>query len=399
MNLASGLVLLCCFSHFQSTMALSMSAASVNRKNIVVIGGGIQGVSVAYHLAKATPVASDTTITILEAIQPASAASGKGGGFMARGWGDGSPTQRLHELSFDMYEELAAEVRCTSYRKLPVLSVAPGTGKKKAPPKNNPELANIMPAWLDQTAVGRVSPMGFGDDTAQITPKEFVDCMLARLASSSRNIQLVKGVCTGIETEPGSEPGTEQVTGVQFRADDGDNENDATMMVLPADAVIVAAGPWSCAAEDWFHGAVQLPMEGIKSTSIVWKKPENFDVDATALFCGEDNRFSTHCKYTACTTALQLSVFVCVCYLLCCSYLLTLSLIHNPKMMVGSGGLSSPRRNDLHLWHWWIRLYYHGRIKEGCLSWSILSTQRCTGGGRRGVVPRNVGRLQGDGRA
>ena len=309
MNLVvSGLVLICCFSQFQSTMALSMSAAAVTRKNIVVIGGGIQGVSVAYHLAKAAPAASGTTITILEAIQPASAASGKGGGFMARGWGDGSPTQRLHELSFDMYEALAAEVQCTSYRKLPVLSVAPGTGKKRTPPENNPELANIMPDWLDQTAVGRVSPMGFGDDTAQITPKEFVDCMLF---SSNHRIQVVKGVCTGIETEAGSEPGTEQVTGVQYRAGGSDND-DASVepdSFLKADAVIVAAGPWSCAAEDWFHGAVQLPMEGIKSTSIVWKKPQDAEaVDATALFCGEDDRFGTHCK-----------CFVfCVCISCCC---------------------------------------------------------------------------------
>jgi hypothetical protein len=397
MNLVvSGLVLICCFSQLQSTMALSMSAAAITRKNIVVIGGGIQGVSVAYQLAKAAP-AADTTITILEAIQPASAASGKGGGFMARGWGDGSPTQRLHELSFDMYEDLAAEVQCTSYRKLPVLSVAPGTGKKKAAPKSNPELAQIMPAWLDQTAVGRVSPMGFGDDTAQITPKEFVDCMLA----ASSNIQVVKGVCTGIETEAGSEPGMEQVTGVQYRADEGDD--DATTepaSILKADAVIVAAGPWSCAAEDWFHGAVQLPMEGIKSTSIVWKKPENFDVDATALFCGEDNRFSTHCKYIH----FMDNCFAVICFCMCmlCNRVVVIvcspCLIHKPNIMIGSGSLSSPRRNNLYLWHWWIRLHYHGRVEEGCLSWSILSSQRCTSGSRQGVVSRNVVRLQGDGR-
>ena len=67
--------------------------------------------------------------------------------------------------------------------------------------------------------------------------------------------------------------------------------------MLPADNVIIAAGPWSCAAEDWFQGAVKLPMEGIKSTSIVWKQPESMiSVDATALFCGEDDRFGTHCK-------------------------------------------------------------------------------------------------------
>jgi glycine/D-amino acid oxidase-like deaminating enzyme len=279
-------VLLCCLFNVQSIKSFStMSMAAGKMKNIVVIGGGIQGVSVAYHLAKATTDKNPTTITILEAIQPASAASGKGGGFMARNWGDGSPTQTLHELAFDMYEQLAAEVGCTSYRKLPVLSVSPGSSKKK-----NAKLAEIMPAWLDETAVGRVSPMGWGDDTAQITPKEFVDCMLAK---GGDGIQVVKGVCTGISTEPGSEEGMEKVTGVHYRA--ADNSDTVT---LPADAVIVAAGPWSCAAEDWFNGAVKLPMEGIKSTSIVWKKPEGSEVDATALFCGEDGRFDTHCKCT-----------------------------------------------------------------------------------------------------
>lgn len=51
-------------------------------KNIVVIGGGIQGTSVAYQLSKKIDP-SKTTIRILEAKAPASAASGKGGGFMA----------------------------------------------------------------------------------------------------------------------------------------------------------------------------------------------------------------------------------------------------------------------------------------------------------------------------
>jgi len=32
----------------------------------------------------------------------------------------------------------------------------------------------------------------------------------------------------------------------------------------------------------------------VKSTSIVWKKPDEGEVDATALFCGEDDRFGTH---------------------------------------------------------------------------------------------------------
>ena len=108
-----------------STLKMAKSTDDAQKKinNIVVVGGGIQGTSVAYQLAKAAVAAAaadgdgdGTKITILEAKAVASAACGKGGGFMARSWGDGNPTQGLHELAFDMYEELAAELKCESYR-------------------------------------------------------------------------------------------------------------------------------------------------------------------------------------------------------------------------------------------------------------------------------------------
>lgn len=262
--------------------------AATPPQNIVVVGGGIQGTSVAYHLAKNAP--ASTKITLLEAKAPASAASGKGGGFMAREWGNGSPTQRLHELSFDMYEDLAKELGCETYRKLPVLSVSPGYKGITAARKNR-QLDAIFPEWLDGD-VGRISALGFGDDTAQITPKEFVTKMLEKMGDK---IEVVLGTCTGVETDQGSERGSRKVVAVKYQPR-ADNDGYEDEQVLPADAMIVSAGPWSCAAEDWFQGAVKLPMEGIKSTSIVWKQPEGVDVDATALFCGEDQRFDTHRK-------------------------------------------------------------------------------------------------------
>jgi glycine/D-amino acid oxidase-like deaminating enzyme len=260
-------------------------------KNIVVVGAGIQGVSVAYHLAKKTP--AETKITIVEAKAPASAASGKGGGFMARSWGNGSPTQRLHELSFDMYEDLATELGCNTYRKLPVLSVSPGY-KGVGQARKDKQLGPIMPSWLDGN-VGRISPLGLGDDTAQITPKEFVEKMLEKAGDK---IQVVLGTCTGVETDQGSERGSRKITAVKYQPRTSDENTYQEEQMLPADAMVVSAGPWSCAAEDWFQGAVQLPMEGIKSTSIVWKQPEDTEVDATALFCGENHDYGTHCKFS-----------------------------------------------------------------------------------------------------
>ena len=95
-------------------------------RDIVVVGGGIQGVSCAYHLHESDALPPGSTITVLEARRIASAASGKGGGFMARGWGDGTDTRGLHELGFDMYGTLSAELGLRSYRRLPVIGVSPG---------------------------------------------------------------------------------------------------------------------------------------------------------------------------------------------------------------------------------------------------------------------------------
>jgi hypothetical protein len=87
---------------------------------------------------------------------------------VARSWGDGSPTQRLHELAFDLYETMAPALGCESYRKLPVLSVSAGYRKGITEAKKNPQLASMIPNWLDGEDYGRISPLGLGDDVSII---------------------------------------------------------------------------------------------------------------------------------------------------------------------------------------------------------------------------------------
>ena len=145
--------------------------------------------------------------------------------------------------------------------------------------------------------------MGAGDDTAQVTPSEFVEKMMERVnrPGGSPGVKLVIGTCVGVESVAGDDGGR-VVTGVRYRRDgEGQGGGAGAGGVLRADDVVVAAGPWSCQAETWFGGDVRLPMEGVKSTSIVWRPPVDEDgrempdaVDATALFCGEDDRFGTH---------------------------------------------------------------------------------------------------------
>lgn len=60
-------------------------------KNIVIIGGGIVGVSTAYFTAISNARSVGTKITLVEGTKIAAGASGYSGGFLAKDW-HGSPT-------------------------------------------------------------------------------------------------------------------------------------------------------------------------------------------------------------------------------------------------------------------------------------------------------------------
>ena len=83
---------------------LGMSALS-SKSHVAIVGGGIHGASIAFHLSKQIDAPK---VTIVER-SAGSSASYKAGGFLAREWGSG-PTVQLHQKSFDLHVDLAKEL-------------------------------------------------------------------------------------------------------------------------------------------------------------------------------------------------------------------------------------------------------------------------------------------------
>jgi len=98
----------------------------------VIIGAGIIGVSTAYYLSHSPSRNHDHIITIIDPSPPASGASGKAAGFLARNW-TGSATASLEDLSFRLYKELAEQYQGTEkwgYRQCQVLAVTGGEDRR-----------------------------------------------------------------------------------------------------------------------------------------------------------------------------------------------------------------------------------------------------------------------------
>lgn len=127
---------------------------------------------------------------VVERTAVAAAASGKAGGFLARGWGDGTPTQALHRVSFDLHAQLAQTLGVQSYRRIPTLSVrtAPGGAPYAAAPPPAP--------WLDGDDVASTRMMD--ESTAQVTPGELTQKLMDAALGAGARLRI--GVVTGIDT-------------------------------------------------------------------------------------------------------------------------------------------------------------------------------------------------------
>jgi glycine/D-amino acid oxidase-like deaminating enzyme len=171
-------------------------------------------------------------------------------------WGSGC-TIPLHQISYDMHRDLATELNLSTYRQITTLSVQSSSFIRRG---------GNEASWLK----GQVSSSIMDNNTAQVTSIEltnkFMECALA--AGS----KLIEGTVNGIKIE------NSVVRGVSVE----------DIGIIDADKVILAMGPWTGAlAEDWL--GITLPMDGIKSTSIMFNGCDELVAEPFACFCEEDS--------------------------------------------------------------------------------------------------------------
>ena len=204
---------------------------------VVILGGGVIGTSIAYHLA-----ARGAAVVVVECCAVACAASGKSGGFLALDWCDGTPLMSLARRSFARHAELAEELGGGwGYRAMTTYAgTVAGFAARRSGGKG--------PGWVGpEVAIDR--RLGSAGTTAQVHPAAFTAAMMR--AAEERGAVLRRGRATGLLHR-----GTD-VIGVRLEGE-----------ALEADAVVVAMGPWSVLAAEW----LALPaVYGLKGHSLVFE--------------------------------------------------------------------------------------------------------------------------------
>lgn len=201
-------------------------------RHVVVCGAGVMGAAVAYFLAR-----RGVTVTVVERLAVACAASGKSGGFLALDWCDGSPLGPLARASFALHAELAREVGIDyGYRRMDAFMLA-AHERRNAP--GAPRLA--APSWIDGGAAVTAA-LGSTETTAQVHPARFTAALLGAARAEVR-IGVVDEVAQRGSVAVGVRIGGE---------------------TLAADAVVLALGPWT----NRVRGAQLPPVRGLKGHSI-----------------------------------------------------------------------------------------------------------------------------------
>eukprot|EP00878_Enallax_costatus_P027212 GHUV01029275.1.p1 GENE.GHUV01029275.1~~GHUV01029275.1.p1 ORF type:complete len:415 (+),score=118.30 GHUV01029275.1:255-1499(+) len=261
----------------QYTSAMAAHTAATD-KRVVICGGGIIGAATAYYLAQLGVAA-----TVVEREAVAAAASGKAGGFLAFDWNDGSPVGPLARHSYMLHAELAKTFgrETIGYREVDTIKVT-GQAVPSRSAGRTSRRSTQLPDWLDGN-ITACSRLGSKANTAQVHPQKLTTALM-NAAQQQVGAKVVIGTVAGITTDSSGAVTSVKVstssTSLQQspHAQSTTTERIASEQEYPADAVVLAMGPWTGLAQAWLPTAPCT--SGQKYHSIVLKG----DVSDTAVF-------------------------------------------------------------------------------------------------------------------
>ncbi|HEY7203990.1 MAG TPA: FAD-dependent oxidoreductase [Methylomirabilota bacterium] len=185
-------------------------------RHVIVCGAGVVGAAIAYFLTR-----RGIAVTVVERTGVACAASGKSGGFLALDWCDGTPVEPLARASFALHAKLATAIaRDWGYRRMDTFMLA--ARETGARPGGHRVPA---PGWIDGPAVV-AGTLGSPETTAQVHPAQFTTALLDEARAAGATLRL--GAVERVVSRDGAASGV---------VVDG--------QPLEADAVVLAAGPWT----------------------------------------------------------------------------------------------------------------------------------------------------------
>ncbi|WIA13222.1 hypothetical protein OEZ85_006814 [Tetradesmus obliquus] len=274
-------------------LAMASHASAAGSKRVVICGGGIMGAATAYYLSQLGVAA-----TVVEREAVAAAASGKAGGFLALDWNDGSPVGPLARHSYALHAQLADVLgaEAIGYRQLDTIQVVGQAAPSRSQSRSRGSKSTQLPGWLDGS-ITACSRLGGKATTAQVHPAKLTHALMSA-AEAAAGSKLVIATVTGISRDSSG-----NVTGVKVQQQQAAAEEE-----LPADAVVLAMGPWTDAARAWlpaapattgqkYHSVVLRPKEPVSDTAIFTSfrtadgrsvEPELYPrPDGTVYACGE----------------------------------------------------------------------------------------------------------------
>lgn len=224
--------------------------------NVTVVGGGICGIASAYFLSK-----RGYSCTLVERSKPFNAASGRAGGFLAKDWSDGTPSESLTHASFQLHFQLAHELGAerTGFRELNhAVATQSHEQLKHASASIDPDAPSYVRNCTSCMCISNPHTI------AQTHPARLCRAMLEESDTS-----IVNATATGVERDA-------RTGRVQRVLLDNGNSLDVQR------ALVLAMGPWTDAVRKWFADELGDldPIVGNKAHSIT----VNASVEPTPVF-------------------------------------------------------------------------------------------------------------------